>query len=263
MGKSFSKLIMQVSLQKFSFVVKDYLSHEISFFASEAINNTKSIEEQLDHIFNKYSVLTASHDEVVVLHDSTLNTFVPQVIFKEDSMGSYLQYNTKVFATDFFAYDELALYEMNNVYLPFVSINNFLLDKLGTFTYQNIYTELVAQLLNQSKESAEIQVYAYIQKEHFEIVIVKAGKLLLFNSFLYQTAQDFIYYILFAFEQLQLDVERTPLYLLGRIQEEEELYEQAYTFIRHVSIVDKKPFINVDLALHYQVPKHHYILFHS
>lgn len=263
MGKSFSKLIIQVSLQKFSFVVKDYLSHEVSFFASEAINNDKSIEEQLDHIFNKYPVLNEQYDEIVVLHDSTLNTFVPKALFNEDSMGTYLQYNTKVFATDFFAFDELDLYEMNNVYLPFVTINNFLLDKLGTFTYQNINTELVSQLLNQSKETTEVQVYAYIQKEHFEVVVAKAGKLLLFNSFQHQTEQDFIYYLLFAFEQLQLDPERTPLYLFGRIEEEDELYKQAYTFVRHVNTIDNKPFINVDLALHYQVPKHHYILFHS
>ena len=80
MGKSFSKLIIQVSLQKFSFVVKDYLSHEVSFFASEAINNDKTLEEQLDHIFNKYSILTDQYDEVVVLHDSTLNPFVPKAI---------------------------------------------------------------------------------------------------------------------------------------------------------------------------------------
>jgi hypothetical protein len=263
MEKNFNKLIVQVSLQKFSFVVKDYLSHEVSFFASEAINTDKSLEEQLDHIFNKYSILTEQYDEIIVLHDSSLNTFVPKAIFSEESMGSYLQYNTKVFATDFFAYDELELYDMNNVYLPFININNFLLDKLGTFTYQNINTELVSQVLNLSKETAETQVYTYIQKSHFEIVVAKAGKLLLFNSFDYNTVQDFIYYILFTFEQLQLDPERTPLYLLGCIEEEDELYKQAYTFVRHISIINKKAFINVDLALHYQVPKHYYILFHS
>lgn len=263
MEKSYSKLIIQASLQKFSFVVKDNLSHEITFFASEAITNNKPIEEQLDAIFTKYPLLIDQYAEVVILHDSTLNAFVPQPIFKEENMGAYLQYNTKVFATDFFAYDELSMYEMNNVYIPYLSINNFLLDKFGTFTYQNIHTELVSQLLNLSKATGETQVYAYIQKDHFEIIVAKTGKLVLFNSFQFNTEQDFIYYILFTYEQLQLDPESHCLTLIGRIDNESELYQQAYTYIRNVALLETKTFINVDLHLHHQVPKHHYILFHS
>lgn len=263
MDKSYRRLIIQASLQKFSFVIKDNLSHEISYFASEAITNNKPIEDQLADIFVKYPILVEEYAEVVILHDSMLNTFVPQPIFKEDSMGAYLQYNTKVFATDFFAYDELPMYEMNNVYVPYLSINNFLLDKFGAFTYQNINTALMAQLLKLSKESMDTQVYAYIQKDHFEIIVAKTGKLVLFNSFQYNSEQDFIYYILFAFEQLQLDPESQSVTLIGRIEEESDLYKQAYTYIRNVVLMETSTFINVDLHLHHQVPKHHHILFHS
>lgn len=263
MSENYHKLQIQVSLNKFTFVVKDMLAHEITHFASEAISQLKPMEEQLDKIFAKYPELLEKYAEITVLHDNTLNTFVPQAFFKEEVMGTYLQYNTKVFSTDFFAFDEMTEPQMNNVYVPYVNINNYLLDKFGSFTYQNINTQLTEILLKKSQQSKEIQAYAFLQKDHFEIIIVQEGKLVLFNSFQYQTAQDFIYFVLFVYEQLSLDPEVTPLFLMGRVDQDDIFYQQAYKYVRHVSLIEDKFFISDDLLLHHQVPKQHYILFHS
>ena len=263
MSKNYHKLLIQVSLNKFSFAIKDKLAHEITHFASEAISQTKSIEEQLDKIFQKHIELTEKYNEVIVLHDNTLNTFIPREFFNEDSMGHYLQYSTKVFSTDFFAFDELENSPINNVYVPYVNINNYLIDKFGSFTYHNINTLLVEILLKKSSKNTQKEVYAFLQKDHFELVIVCNGELIFFNSFQYQTAQDFIYYILFTYEQLELNTESTPLYLMGRIDTDDSYYEQAYTYIREVNVVDNNFFISDDLLLHHQVPKQYYILFHS
>jgi len=198
----------------------------------------------------------------LVLHDNNLNTFVPTDLFDEKALGSYLQYNTKVFSSDFFAFDELTERKMNNVYIPFVQINNVLFDKLGEFTYQNINTPLIHRLLNLAENSKETEVYAYIQKDHFELIVTQGAELILFNSYLYHTAQDFIYYLLFVYEQLKLDPEEIKLNLISRIEKEDPLFEQAYTYIRHVSILEEDTLIAPSLLLHYQVPKQHYILFH-
>lgn len=262
MTPSSNKLIIQASFQKFSFVIQPIESQTITYFASEALTQNKTIEEQLTAIFKKYDELQQAFTDVVVLHDSNLNTFVPTALFDENAMGSYLQYNTKVFANDFFAFDELAQFEMNNVYVPFVQINNFLLDHFGTFTYHNINTFLVEQVLTKSLEQNAIEVYAYIQKDHFEIIVAEKGQLLLFNSYLYNTAQDFIYYVLFVYEQLKLNTEEIKLNLISRIDADDTLYKEAYTYIRHLEILPESASIDPDLLLHYQVPKQHYILFH-
>ena len=262
MTQSLNKLIIQVSLQKFSFVIRQGASGAITFFGSEALNQNKTIEEQLSAIFKKHTVLKEEYSDVVVLHDSNLNTFVPTALFNEKALGLYLQYNTKVFANDFFAFDELPTFGLNNVYVPFVQINNFLLDVFGTFTYHNINTYLVEHILTLSEQCSETKVYAYVQKDHFEIVVAQEGKLLLFNSFLYNTAQDFIYYLLFVYEQLNLSTEEIKLKLISRIDTDDALYKEAYTYIRHLDILKEDTVIDADLLLHYQVPKQHYILFH-
>lgn len=256
------QLTIQVSLQKFSFVIRNEANGAITFFGSEALNQNKTIEEQLTTIFKKYESLKSTYSNILVLHDSNLNTFVPTALFDENALGLYLQYNTKVFANDFFAFDELSTFGMNNVYVPFVQINNFLFDQFGTFTYHNINTYLVEHILTQSSDFSEKEVYAYVQKDHFEIVVAQDRKLLFFNSFLYNTAQDFIYYLLFVYEQLNLDTEETKLKLISRVDKDDALYKEAYTYIRHLEILEATAVLNADLLLHYQVPKQHYILFH-
>jgi len=115
MEQSLNKLIIQVSLQKFTFIIQDIESKQIHHFASEGFNQNRPIEDQLHSLFAKHEVLTSPFEDILVLHDNNLNTFVPLALFDEQALGSYLQYNTKVFSTDFFAFDELAAKNINNV----------------------------------------------------------------------------------------------------------------------------------------------------
>jgi hypothetical protein len=97
---------------------------------------------------------------------------------------------------------------------------------------------------------------------YFEIVVVQNQHLLLFNSFEYRTPEDFVYYLLFAAEQLNLNPEHFKLELLGEISEDDEFYKMAYTYIRNVSLFDTSymqhfnPFSAAE-------NRKHFILFHS
>lgn len=222
----------------------------------------KVIEEQLWRTFVDYPILTKSFDEVMVIHDNNLNTFVPTSLFDVHFLASYLQYNTKVFETDFFTHDVIFPYEMNNVYVPFVNINNFLLDQYETFEYQNANSILVKQLLDLSKNKEEKQVFVHLQKEHFEIVVVKNQQLLLFNSFQYNTPEDFIYFILFTCEQLQLNPETISVQLFGNCTEEDAFYKIAFKYIRNCTLLDvsnKASMLDVSST----ELRNHFILYHS
>jgi hypothetical protein len=44
---------------------------------------------------------------------------------------------------------------------------------------------------------------------------------------------------LFTAEQLQLNPEKFPVVLMGSVDENDELYQIAYKYVRHVSILSK------------------------
>ncbi|MFC4739974.1 DUF3822 family protein [Flavobacterium ponti] len=260
--RNYKKLSIQVSLSGLSFCVFDTITNKIIIYNSVAFQKNEVIDGQLWNAFINNTTLSKSYDEIVVLHDNNINTFVPKPLFDINNIASYLQYNVKVFETDFFAVDEINTYEINNVYVPFVNINNFLLDQFESFDYKNTNSILLQKMLDKSKNVDEKQVFVHVQETHFEIVVVKNQQLLLFNSFEYNTAEDFIYYILFTFEQLQLNPELVSISLFGAISKEDAFYKIAYKFIRNCDLLDVSNQSKIHDVTEEEMLRH-YILFNS
>jgi hypothetical protein len=260
--KTYKKLCFEVANSHLSFCVVDMISNKIVTYKSYAINPKNVLEEELWKVFVENPILEAKYDDVVVLHNSNLNTFVPASLFDPNYLGSYLQYNSKVFETDYFAFDYLDTYDLNNVFIPHTAINNYLLDHYDTFDYKNCNSIFVKKALDFSKNNDTKQVWVHFQEDRFEIAVTKNTNLLLFNTFTYNSLEDFIYFLLFTYEQLQLNPEIIPVQFLGAISEESDAFKIAYKYIRNCSLLDVS---NLKAVL--DVPEKdllkHFILFHS
>jgi hypothetical protein len=261
--KNYTKLTILVSLNGVSFCCFDTISGKPSILKNihfDAFLKSSKTEDLFEPVYKNNPELDAKYDEVKIIHSNMLSTFVPVALFDEEFIGSYLQYNSKVFETDFFTYDSIEKYEMNNVYIPYVNMNNFFIDKYGTFEYHHANSILVAKLLDLSKNNDERKMFVHVTENHFEIIVVQNQKLQLFNSFEYKTAEDFIYYILFTAEQLQLNPEHFKLEFLGNITEFDAFYQIAYKYIRNVSLFDVS---NYDNNFSEKENREHFILLHS
>lgn len=239
--KKYQKLIIKVSLNGFSFAIIDTLSFKVLTLKEicfSKYNNPNHTEECYKIALSEHEELNRSYDEVIVLHKNNLSAFVPQALFDEEHLASYLQYNVKVFESDFFAYDTLENYQINNVYVPYVNINNILLDIFPTFEYKHISSVLVEKLLDLSKNDDDKQMFVHFDEKSFDIIVVQNQKLLFYNSFDYSTKEDFAYYLLFTVEQLGMNPEFFTLKLLGNIAKEGELFDIAHTYVRNVSLLD-------------------------
>ncbi|MEO7976507.1 DUF3822 family protein [Flavobacterium sp.] len=240
-SKKYKKLSIQVSLTGLSFCCFDTLNNSITSLKEinfGTFEKSASIEELFSDTFKSYPELKDSYDEIMVIHNNNLSTFVPAALFDENFLGSYLQYNTKVFETDFFTYDQVSNYQMNAVYIPYVNINNFLIDTIGSFDYKHANSILIEKILDASKNNDEKKMIVNFNYGHFEIIVVQNQKLLLFNSFEYKTPEDFIYYLLFTAEQLSLNPESFQLELLGTIDKSDAFYAIVYKYIRNISFMD-------------------------
>ncbi|RKS14047.1 DUF3822 family protein [Flavobacterium sp. 120] len=263
--KKYKKLSIQVSLTGLSFCCFDTLNSTVTSFNEvhfETFHKATKIEDLFADAFRDHPELKDSYDEILVIHNNNLSTFVPEPLFDENFLGSYLQYNTKVFETDFFAFDEIPNYQMNAVYIPYVNINNFFIDQFGAFDYKHANSILVSKLLIASKNKDEKKMFVHINTGHFEIIVVQNQKLLLFNSFDYNTPEDFLYYILFTAEQLNLNPENFPLELIGNIDPESDYYKIAYKYIRNVSLIDVED-LRWNNYFSEAENRNHFILFNS
>lgn len=260
--KTYKKLIIEVNTSVFNFCVFNTLNNQVIQCKSYPLETNVVIDEAIWKIFIQNVILNESYDDVVVLHQTNINTFVPSALFDPNFLGSYLQYNNKVFETDDFAFDYIDTYDLNNIFVPFTQINNYLLEHFNTFDYKNSHSVFVKKMLDLSKNNDEKQVYINFKENNFEIVVIKNKQLLLFNSFNYKTIEDFIYYLLFTFEQLQLNPELVPLQFIGNITENSDYFKIAFKYIRNCNLLDVNALAN-NFNISTTETLQHYLLLHS
>ncbi|WP_236636759.1 DUF3822 family protein [Sinomicrobium soli] len=221
-----------------SFCVLDELSKTIYAYENHSFGEKvtpKALLRNTEALFTEKEILQQPFKKVHVIHRNNLSAWVPRPLFDEKKLSEYLKFNIRIFETDFVTYDDPDISGLINVYVPLVNINNFIFDRFGEFEYRHYSSILVETLIRHSPENGEPLMYVHKQDTHFEIVILKNRRLLLYNSFEYGNEIDFIYYILFTAEQSGLDPETFPLYLLGDITPEDTFFNMAHTYVRKVS----------------------------
>lgn len=237
------ELSIQLSLSGLSFCILQRNTNTIVALKDDNFDKKLTPIELLDrlkHIFNTEPVLQNSFENVEMIHDNALSTLVPKALFNPDCLSDYLKFNSKILKSDFITYDSININDSVNVYVPYININNFIYDKFGSFTYKHVSTILIEQILLIEKHSDVPKVYVNVSKSHFEIIVVNATKLQLYNSFEYSTKEDFIYYVLFTTEQLKLNPEKLNLIFIGDIDTKNELYLTAYKYIRFVFLGNRE-----------------------
>lgn len=237
--KKYKNLYLQVSKKEIQFCIKDTLRNTIEIlnsFETENILLPQFSEDSFSLAFKKIDNYQIEFDEVFVLHQNSWCTFVPNALFDSDFLSSYLQFSTAVFETDFITHDSIENYEKHCVYMPFVNINNFLIDKYGSFTYKHTASILVKKLLDFSKNKENPLLFIQINSNFFQLVVVQNQKLLFFNSFDFLTETDFIYHVLFTLEQLNLNAETVETNLIGEISKDHEIFKIAFKYIRNITL---------------------------
>ena len=232
------ELSIQISLSGLSFCILQKDNNTITYLKHFGFGKKLTpfaLLDQLKHCFNTEKALQNSFNTVYIIHVNELATIVPKPLFNEDCLADYLKFNSKILKSDFITFDNIKLNESVNVYVPYVNINNFIYEKFGSFTFKHFSTVLIEQLLIAEKNNNSSKIYAHINSGHFELIIIKSGKLLLYNSFEYNSEEDFIYYVLFTAEQLQLNPETLKLVFIGAITKNDAIYNIAYKYIRNVS----------------------------
>jgi len=241
-------LSIQISLNGLSFCILNTQDHSV--FKIEHITFDKkvtpfSLLDAVKHAFNTQEWLSQEFDNVQVIHINELATLVPKPFFNEDAIADYLKLNSKILKTDFITFDEISVNETINVYVPYVNVNNYIYERFGDFTYKHYSTVLIEEILAQEKNANENKMYIHVNANHFEIIVTKKNTLTLYNTFEYQTPKDFIYYVLFTAEQLDLNPEIIETVLLGDITENDSLYNILYKYVRHIAFGSRKDVFSI------------------
>ncbi|MFC4219082.1 DUF3822 family protein [Flagellimonas marina] len=249
-NNTFRKLSIQVGLNGLSFCVLDTISNKILAFEKVSFKTPSTpylMLKELKAILNQKSDIGSNFSEVVVIHKNNMFSLVPKPLFNVDELPNYLKFNAKIMANDLIAFDEIPNQEMVNVYVPYTNINNYIFDLFGEFEFKHSGTVLINKLLNQTRVSPEPICYVQVAEKEMEMMVVSEKKLTFYNQFEFKTKEDFLYYLLFSLEQLQMNPEKIQLKLFGKIEEGDPIYDLCYQYIKHISVfIPNNPSLPLD-----------------
>lgn len=203
-------------------------------------NRTETVN-QLNSIYENHLVLKAGYwKEVVLIARTGGHSIVPNELFEPSQMESYLNLypnqegNTTIKS---FHYNETqtdSVFHVENEYLDWVQ-------KAYPSKTVSVVHQADAFLAGALKEAAsETEIYICIENRYMNMVIIQGGKLLLNNRYYYHSPQDFVYYVLFAIDELKLDVETCLVKLYGEISKDSGIFNLLYKYIRQVDF-GRKP----------------------
>ena len=228
-------LAIQYSLDGLSFVVFDTADHK--FIALKHYHFSEKnipLETLISELQEKESWKLEDFKQVNILIDNNTNTFMPKDYFQEETKEKYLSLlNTQ---NDNILTDFITEHDIVNVYSTNDSLN-FLNDNVRTYHSSSI---LVKKLIKEfSSRNPEIRAFVNVKNNSYELIILNNNKLVFHNYFNFSTKEDFLYFILFTFEQLNIDNESIPIYFMGFIEEKSPIIELCSRYIRNIRFFNR------------------------
>lgn len=225
-----------------------YLQH-YTFKSSEKIN------EVFDHLLHSEVFFSQGYASVYISISNALYTVVPSSLFQADDKEKWLAYNHVISGEDLVLSDDINSTDSKCVY----AINQklkILIDQ--TFPNNHIkhkstcITESLAGLASKTHKTCLV----HVGTDSFDVALYDK-KLLFFNTFEYQSTEDFLYFILASLEQNKLAVEESEIVLAGEIEAQSALYDALKEYFPKLkfAVQNKTIVLNNDFA---KLPNHFY-----
>ena len=253
-------LSMEAGLDGFSFCIFDTKTNKflvLQHFPFNGVTNFTQVAEKISGIIKENELLKNSFRSVscAVVHGKS--TLVPNALFDENQKHNFLSFNVPLSSDEGIRVNTLKNLDSRNIFAIHIAVENTVKAFFPNVRFFHHSTPLLESTLAAFKNEPEKKMVVHVCRSQFEIIVTEGKKLLFYNTFPYQSSEDFIYYVLFVCEQLQLNPEKAELVLLGEFERSSALYEILRKYIRHIHFGGRSENFEYSHKLD-TVPKHFY-----
>ena len=226
-----------------TFCVLDRKSNKylaLESYRFEKSHSPRQTADKVGELLKQSPLVKRTYKSVSAAIISRQSTLVPESLYKKEVKDRYLKLNHQLLDTEKIHAEKLQNIDAYMVYTSDDTLRQTLQKQFPGITLKHASSTLIDALLIQHKNEAEPGFIAHVYPTHFELVHINKRKLIYYNSFEYQSREDFLYFLLFTAEQLGLNPESMELLLTGEVKKQSPLYELLYTYIRYISF-GKRP----------------------
>lgn len=222
-----------LSFTLFNDVNSKFLS--IESIETEFIKNNTEFSENLLSFFKGHNWLGKKFKNVLILIETTNSTLIPASLFSKPDAELLAHFNFQPDKDEVLKYDYLKSSDAYLLYTLPESLESMLANFFGKCTFKSHASTLIEliMILNKNQPS-EKRMFVNVRKRYLDIVIAEGKQLIFYNSFSYFSKEDFIYYIIFVIEQLNLNPEEIDLKFSGIIDKQSTLFDIAWKYVRNI-----------------------------
>lgn len=260
------KLYIELSNNGFKHTILDTQNNTfigIEEYRFSDIYNDYSLVDPLKEIITNNSIYKNEFKAIIVAFVNNRSTLIPNAIYNADKLANYHQFNFSKQEEDQFFSDPLINLSAHNIY----SIPDFISEVfsgLKNVEFKHFSSALVETALIDAKRDKTLSlINVHILPSSFQVVVIKNQKLELYNSFTYQSSEDFIYYLLFVLDQLNINNEEATIKLTGEVEKNSVIYTILYKYIQTLIFGNRPENLKFSYIFE-ETPKHfHYALFNQ
>lgn len=230
------QLVVGLNSNSIQLLVFDPEKNRFIAFSQKDTQSTGGYQTYFEQIKNHLSdnQLAGYHyKDVIVLWETQRSTLIPNALFEPSEAETYFRFNHGAGTDEKILTDKLNTAEVYNVFAVPEGLEENL--NFTSFRIRHHASAFIESMMVFSKHNMlPKQVFINVHAAFFDMLITENGGLLFYNSFAYKTAEDFIYFVLFVYEQLKLSPENNGIILSGGIMKNSGLYDLLYKYVRKI-----------------------------
>lgn len=182
-----------------------------------------------DTLFSEPFISTSA----VLTKNSAL--LVPALYFKKESVKDYLSTQQLNKPDEIACYDYIKNLDSYNLYTADKSIEA-IRKKYPNVTFRHHSSIFIEDILIENKGHKDDKIHVAVFNNCMDVIVLQSGKLILSNRFYYQNSSDFMYYLLWIYEQMGMSTETIPCMFYGEIEKSSEIFKLASKYVKHISL---------------------------
>lgn len=192
-------------------------------------------EEELHHFVDKYlnekKIGEQSYSDIRVCFVNNLSSFIPLPLFDKNKKAKYLENHADIRKQDYVSFDDISSIQIANVYIPYVNVNNMLLESFGKFSYVHCSSLLLEILSKENTKNTQPLWFVHIQYNLAYYFLLVNGKLQFYNAFNWTDEKDVLYYAMAVAKNNSLALDETTLLMSGQIKGGDKIHQLLSKYI--------------------------------
>ena len=246
-----------------SFCVLDPVTNTYIAFANIPFIDTSKDNIKTQEVLLKEELLQLPYKKVFFLYESPKATLVPSALYDSSKHNELFKLNHSISEEPYeLVAQKIKMADAWNI----CSIPQFMYHLVKTqfdsIEFYQQYSPFVESCLIASQlKKQEVVMHIAVHDTFFDLLVIKDRKMVLCNSYAYANVNDFLYFVLFTFEQLKLEAENTNVMVHGLSDKQNPLYKKLKNYLRQAKMANPTP--HFKFSNHMRIKEGNKLLFHN